>query len=245
MAFIPQTFEDLAVEKEVAMMELMSLKDSTNVERTSSISEPFNLINGVDVEATEARIAAYREENAAVIELNVQRDERDSNLLQEDEARERAEREERAEELRRQEEDERLERERDKQAIIDQLEWGNADPDRVVAKARANAAKRSKARKPTDDPSATATSSFLSRSRGALPTAKDVPHVPLQDDWYAFEDKYIVRSDYLDPLSEPIRYDTDGKMRAGGYRVVEVWERALRCAVMGLEITPMQEEVKS
>ncbi|KAG9014985.1 TFIIH/NER complex subunit [Tulasnella sp. JGI-2019a] len=257
MAFIPQTFEDLAVEKEVAVrrrivkqfnkrredfIDLRAYNDY--LEMVEDIA--FNLINGVDVEATEARIAAYREENAAVIELNVQRDERDSTLLQEDEARERAEREERAEELRRQEEEERLERERDKQSIIDQLERGNADPDRVIAKSRANAAKRTKARRPTDDPSGVAsTTSFLSRTRAALPTVKDEPHVPLQDDWYACEDKFTVRSEYLDPLSEPIRLDTEGRMCAGGYRVEEVWERALRCAVMGLEIAPVQDEAES
>ena len=35
----------------------------------------FNLINDIDIPQTEARIAAYRAENAALIELNIQREE--------------------------------------------------------------------------------------------------------------------------------------------------------------------------
>lgn len=73
------------------------------------------------MEATEAQITAYREENAAVIELNIQRDERDASTLQDDEDRDRKEREERADELRRVEEEERMEREQERQSIIDQL----------------------------------------------------------------------------------------------------------------------------
>lgn len=56
-----------------------------------------------------------------MIELNIQRDERDASTLQEDEDRDRKEREERADEIRRLEEEERLEREQDKRAIIEQL----------------------------------------------------------------------------------------------------------------------------
>lgn len=78
-----------------------------------------------------------------------------------------------------------------------------------------------------------------------MSNVKDEPHVPLQDDWYAYEDKFVVRSDYLDPVSEAVRADSDGRMRAGGYRVEEVWERALRCAVMGLEITPLTDREES
>lgn len=73
------------------------------------------------MEKTEARIIKYQQDNAAVIELNVQRDERDSSALEEDEARERRDREDRAEEIRKQEEEDRLEKEQTKQAIIDQL----------------------------------------------------------------------------------------------------------------------------
>lgn len=73
--------------------------------------------------------------------------------------------------------------------------------------------------------------------------AKDVPHVPLDDNWYACEDKYILQREYDDPFSEAVRADVQGVMRAGGYMLEQVWERALRTAVMGLGIKPVEDEV--
>lgn len=81
----------------------------------------FNLINEVDVPGTEARIAAYRAENAALIQLNIQRERMDAQELKEEEERDRHEREERMRELRREEEAERLDREKERKAIIDGL----------------------------------------------------------------------------------------------------------------------------
>jgi CDK-activating kinase assembly factor MAT1 len=81
----------------------------------------FNLINEIDIPATEARIAAYRAENAALIQLNIQREKLDAQELQEEEERDRREREERMRDLRREEEEERQEREKERRAIIDGL----------------------------------------------------------------------------------------------------------------------------
>jgi CDK-activating kinase assembly factor MAT1 len=81
----------------------------------------FNLINEIDLAATEARIAAFRAENAALIQLNIQREKLDAQELQEDEERDRREREERMRALRREEEEERQEREKERRAIIDGL----------------------------------------------------------------------------------------------------------------------------
>ncbi len=68
----------------------------------------------------------------------------------------------------------------------------------------------------------------------------DVPHVPLQDDWYAYEDLYSMRpGGYDDVFSEAVRKDREGIMRAGGYRVEEAWGRALLSAVAGLDIPPL------
>ncbi|KAG8932169.1 TFIIH/NER complex subunit [Tulasnella sp. 418] len=252
MAFIPQTFEDLAVEKEVGVRrriakefnkrredfpDLRSYNDY--LEEVEDIT--FNLINGIDIEATEARIAAYRIENAALIELNIQRDERDHVNLAEEEARERRERELRAEEERLQEEETRLEREREKQDLINKLESSNDSAFRLVAKARAEANKRAQTRKPKAT-SATNLHSRLSSASGLAILAKDEPHVPLSDDWYAYEDKFVVGSKYVDPASDYFMQDSDHRIRAGGYRIEEIWERALRCAVMGLEIRPMGQE---
>lgn len=152
---------------------------------------------------------------------------------------ERREREFRAQELRREEEEEREEREKGKREIIDKLETSNKDAAKVVAKTRANALKRSQAR-------STSTSQFTSnskllRSRAAQSTnIPDVPHVPLQDNYYTYEDKFVMRPEgYNDFLSEAVRKDREGIMRGGGYKVEEAWERALRSAVAALDLPPL------
>ena len=204
----------------------------------SDATDPaFNLINDIDIPETEARIAAYRKENAALIELNIQREEQYQKYLKEQEEAERQEREQRALELRRLEEEEREEREKERRELIDKLETSDKDAAKLVARSRAEALRRATAR----TSSTIATSSRLQRSRTAQnAVVADVPHVPFQDEWYTYDDMFELRDDYDDPASEAVRRDRDGIMRAGGYRVEEAWERALRSAVAGLEIMPLQ-----
>jgi CDK-activating kinase assembly factor MAT1 len=196
------------------------------------------LINDIDVPKAEARIAAFRAENAALIDLNIQREEQYVQALREQEEAERREREWRAQEARRQEEEEREEREKDRKEIIDRLETSNRDAAKVVAQSRAKAIKRSSARLTAT--AAVPSQTQLLRSRAAQSTEfPDVPHVPLQDDWYTYDDMFVVKESYDDPFSEAVRQDQEGVMRAGGYRVEEAWERALRSAVAGLNIPPL------
>jgi CDK-activating kinase assembly factor MAT1 len=198
----------------------------------------FNLINDIDVAETEARIARFRAENAALIELNIQREEAYAQQLREQEEVERRDREVRAQELRREEEEEREEREKGKREIIDKLETSNKDAAKVVAKTRANALKRIQARSAST--SQLTSNSRLLRSRAAQSTnVPDVPHVPLQDNYYAYEDKFTMQPEgYHDFLSEAVRKDREGIMRGGGYRVEEAWERALRSAAAALDLPP-------
>ena len=205
------------------------------------VSSAFNLINEIDLPATEARIAAFRAENAALIQLNIQREKLDAQELQEDEERDRREREERMRDLRREEEEERQEREKERRAIIEGLESAKeGSAARVIAKTRAEALKRTAARAATSAAAPTSRSKLL-RSRAAIASIiPDIPHEPLTDNWYGYDDRYTLRSFYNDRSSEAIRADHDGLMRAGGYRVEESWERAIRMAVAGLEVLPLQ-----
>ncbi|KAH7926298.1 CDK-activating kinase assembly factor [Leucogyrophana mollusca] len=249
LAFTPQTFEDLTVEKEVAVRRRIAKEfnkrrdDFQDLRAYNDYLEEvedltFNLINDIDVPQTEARIAAHRAENAALIERNVQRDEQYAHALKEQEEIERQEREQRASEARREEEMEREEREKGRREIIDRLETSSKNAAKVIAKSRAEANKRSSARTAAD--TVLKSNAQLLRSRAAQSTVvPDVPHVPLQDDWYAYEDIYTLMSSYEDPYSEAVRKDREGIMRAGGYRVEEAWERALRSAVMGLDLLPL------
>jgi CDK-activating kinase assembly factor MAT1 len=143
----------------------------------------------------------------------------------------------RAQELLREEEEEREEREKGRREIIDRLETSDKNAAKVIAQSRAKAIKRSSAKSVA---AVTQSHAHLLRSRAAQSTdVPDVPHVPLQDNWYAYEDLYVVKESYHDPASMAVREDREGIMRAGGYRVEEAWERALRSAVAGLYLPPL------
>jgi CDK-activating kinase assembly factor MAT1 len=198
----------------------------------------FNLINDIDVAQTEARIAAYRAENAALIELNIQRDETYARELREQEEGDRRERELRATQLRQQEEEEREEREKERREIIDKLETSDKSAAKVIAKSKANALKRASARMAASA-NVVHSNAKLLRTRAAVDVL-DLPHVPFQDNWYSYEDKYQVDPNgYDDFFSEAVRKDREGIMRAGGYTIEEAWERALRYAVAALDLSPL------
>lgn len=250
LAFMPQTFEDLGVEKEVAVRrrlakdfnkkredfpDLMTYNDY--LEEVEDIT--FNLINDIDVAKTEARITKFRQENAAIIEANIQRDESYATSLREKEDIERREREDTARRLAQEVEEERTMREMERQQLIDKLEHSDKDARKLVAKSRADRLKQQQARAAASGSTTQRDTSKAIRTRAAQSTVPDPPHVPLQDDWYAYEDKFALRSGgYYDPISEAIRKDADGIMRAGGYVVEDIWERAIRTAVAGLDISP-------
>ncbi|KAG8821281.1 TFIIH/NER complex subunit [Serendipita sp. 399] len=137
--FTTQTFEDLTVEREVAIRRRIAKEFNKRQENFPDLKSyndyleevediASNLINGIDVEKMEARIAAYKAENAALIELNIQREERDLMNAQEEEERQRQEREERANEIRREEELERAERAKEGLKILEGLARGINDP---------------------------------------------------------------------------------------------------------------------
>lgn len=251
LAFNPQTFEDLAVEKEVAIRRRVSKEFNKRREDFPDLRSyndylemvediMFNLINEINVPETEARIAAYRAENAALIQLNIQREKLELQEIAEDEERERLHKEERIRLIRQEEEEERLEREYEKKAIIEGLETskeGNAA--KVIALKRAEAHKRNAAKAAL----LSATSQVRSTTRPRqtpVSTVPDVPHVPITDNWYSYDDEFTLRKDYNDAASAAALADREGIMRAGGYRVDEAWERAIRMAIAGLEISPLQ-----
>lgn len=159
--------------------------------------------------------------------------------LKEQEEADRRERENRAMELRREEEEEREEREKGKREIIDKLETSDKNASKIISKSRANAAKKSLAR--SASVAVLQSSAKLLRSRAAQSTfIPDAPHVPLDDDWYAYEDMFEMRNGgYQDFLSEAVRKDREGIMRGGGYRIEEAWQRALRSAVAALDLPPL------
>lgn len=158
---------------------------------------------------------------------------------QEEEERLRLERLERAKEIRREEELERIERAKESQKILEELaRVGNAqEAARIVALSRQAAAKRAEARLAALNAASMATMS--SKRRGDEAVIPDPPHKPMADNWYAYEDRYVLRREYEDSVSELVRGDLERLMRAGGYRVEDAWDRAIRFAVAGLEERPL------
>ncbi|KAJ6547115.1 CDK-activating kinase assembly factor MAT1-domain-containing protein [Mycena capillaripes] len=258
LAFTPQTFEDLGVEKEIAIRRRVAKEFNKRLEDFSNLREfndyledvediTFNLINDVDPVGTEARIAAYREANAALTLLNSQREEAYIHSLRQAEELERKEREMRAEELRREEEEERQEKESGKREIIERLERSEGkDAAKVVQRTKRERAEREASRKGVV-PGKGAQALLRARMAAAAATAatKDTPHIPYQDDYYVYDDMFVLQSVYVDPASEAVRKDREGIMRAGGYRVEEAWERAVRSAVAGLDLWPLDSNPDS
>ncbi|KAH7342073.1 CDK-activating kinase assembly factor MAT1-domain-containing protein [Rhizoctonia solani] len=252
MGFMAQTFEDLGVEKEVAIRRRIAKHFNKRLEDFDSLQEyndyleevetiAFNLVNDIDVAAMEAKIAEHRAANAALIELNEQREAREAASLRDIEERERLDRQQRAEEARRAEEEEERERERSKLELINQLESSNAPASRVLAKAKAQQRQRETMRNPG---STMPSSSALLRAKAAAraEAAVDVPHVPITDHWSAETHRFTLKESYDDALSIGVRADPRGVMRAGGYIIEQAWSRALSCGVMGLDIPPLRGE---
>lgn len=139
--------------------------------------------------------------------------------------------------LRREEEEEREEREKERREIIDKLETSNKNAAQLIAKSRANAAKRSSAR--TVSAPMVQSSAKLLRTRAAI-DLPDVPHVPFLDDFYRYDEPIALKQGgYDDMYSQAVRRDREGIMRGGGYMVEEAWARALRDSYAGLAISPL------
>jgi CDK-activating kinase assembly factor MAT1 len=201
------------------------------------------MIHDIDREAIKKRIEDYKAANAVIIAANIKREAEYAQALKDQEDHARKEREFRAEELRKQEDEEREERERNRKEIIDKLETSDKAASKLIAKTREKAMKRNEAKSSSTTLSFQAVSAQTLRARAAQSTViVDPPHVALQDDWYSYDNLFhIPEGGYNDPYTEEVRRDRKGEQRAGGYRVEEAWERALRSSVASLDLMPLRE----
>ncbi|KZP02758.1 CDK-activating kinase assembly factor [Athelia psychrophila] len=204
LAFTPQTFEDLGVEKEVAIRRRIAKEFNKRREDFPDLRSFNDYLE--EVEDIVARL--YPVSHVPYPEA-----------------------------------EEREERERSHRDILEGLEAGGAaDTAKVIARSRAAALKRASARTASASAGAAASFAQLLRARaapGAGAAVPDVPHVPLQDEWDACEGMYELRAAYADGASDAVRRDREGIMRAGGYQVQDAWDRAIRCAVAGLDVPPL------
>ncbi|GAA5932474.1 TFIIH/NER complex subunit TFB3 [Sporobolomyces koalae] len=157
--FQPQMFENLEVQKEVAIRKRTAKifnKQREDFQTEAAYNDyleeyesiTFSLIHsiGSDLAQTEAKIRSYELQNRQSIEENEERLERERDEL---ERRERGEKEWRESEKRRYEleaEEDRKAKEDERKLVLEALESGNADADAILAAAKASSRKRSSAR---------------------------------------------------------------------------------------------------
>ncbi|KAK9895734.1 CDK-activating kinase assembly factor [Cystobasidium minutum MCA 4210] len=270
--FMPQTYEDLGVEKEVVIRKRIAKifnktqEDFPDLKTYNDYLElvedlTFNLINSIDVEETDRRILAYQRENAEQIDTQLSYEDQQAELVRLRDEEERRLKAERALEFAKQDAEEKKERQAAENELIRALEETSDDVSakEVIKKQRAVALKKSSARHAlqstapnTSDSKPSLLSKYMGFNRSTFSQQeKDQfePEDPLQDYdtlWYDYRDLFELKSEentYRDEPSEAaIR---DAKKRAGGFDVkISVWERSIRSAVMGLTIRPLGSQVQ-
>ncbi|GAA5977490.1 hypothetical protein JCM11641_000980 [Rhodosporidiobolus odoratus] len=278
--FQPQIFQNLEVQKEVAVRRRVAkifnkrpedfpTPSSYNDYLETSESLTFSLIHsiGSDLVQTESKIRSYELANRQSIEVN---EERGFMEREEEERRERGEREwkkREGERVRWEREEEEREREEERRRVVRELEQGDLPPEAILAasaaRTRTNALKRSSARGSSSSPHDPSSSfhdqdvafaklQFLSSLGGGGSSSLEgadeetEPIDPLED--------YILYDDYTSLftlLSPPSAYQGDigtlvrrerERGTEGGFRVEEVWEKAVRGAVVGLWEVPLGQD---
>ncbi|GAB7349431.1 hypothetical protein MBLNU459_g8541t1 [Dothideomycetes sp. NU459] len=252
-----QTFEDIQVEREVDIRrrvaavfnrredEFDSLLDYNNyLNEVEDIT--FNLVNRIDVEETEKRMASYANQNSTSISANAALA---SEEMQDYSALQAAEREQarlRREAARREEEEERRAKAEGKQDIINRLATGTGDADMIAEEGhRVTLKKRLDKRAAVDRQRQLQAGSIAKNSLNTgsgfmikgLKTRKDTgPEAPYDpfgglkftNEYHVLQDRYDW--DWLNDLVD------DVSIVAGGYSLHEFHSRALCEAFSGLGI---------
>jgi len=213
------------------------------------LTTAFNLLNDSDVAATEAKIAAYQADNAALIAANQHKTAMESLTQSE---REEIEKRARAERMRMIEDAERVEKVEEakvKAEMVQALERGGR---KAVQEIQERAAKAKADR-------AAALAAMVPPSLAALYRAQQVddrPHAPTSpayagpyvaipydnpDDapWNSW---YDLKSEYADGRSGVVwaKEDREGKVRGGGWDLNLFWEMEVRSAVEALTLEPLR-----
>ncbi|KAI9682122.1 MAG: TFIIH/NER complex subunit [Caeruleum heppii] len=259
--FRKQTFEDIQVEKEVDVRKRVAQTFNRRPEEFESLlaynnyleeveTITFDLLNGIDAQKTEAKLAAYAAQNAASISHNTTLEQREHATA---EARQAAEKEQarlRREAARREEDEERRELESGRKEVLDRLARGDGDADNIAREGQKVLLKRSSARRQRDltqpsNPSSTdvfrgtsangaADTSFF--IKGLKPTAVPEPEKPYDPfGGLSLRREYFTLQDFYEhPWLDAAR--TDLTITSGGYDVQEYCTRTLTEAFSGLGV---------
>ncbi|ORX39285.1 CDK-activating kinase assembly factor MAT1-domain-containing protein [Kockovaella imperatae] len=268
--FAHQTFEDLKVEKEVSVRRRMAKyynkneKDfATKREYNDYLEEAeditFNLLNDIDVEATEARITEFARKNAEIIAANEKK--RALEMINEGEREEvlRKAKEERARMVAEYDRKEEIESERIQQEVLEAVARGDHKlAQDIESRGKREAAVRAEALAAAIPPSI---ASLLTdpRARSLQASAgsngEHTQHQPGSPSYsgrfvaYPYSDPseapalrwFNLMDDYVDyrPGVIDAKRNKDGKYRGGGFDLGQFWEMEIRTAVEALGIEPL------
>ncbi|KAK9239767.1 CDK-activating kinase assembly factor MAT1-domain-containing protein [Lipomyces kononenkoae] len=250
--FKRQLFSDVRVEREVDVRKRVAKVFNRRQEEFASLKDYndyleevetaiFNLVNKVDVEATEARLEAYEAANAQAIAANASlqsREAENAKLMQNlEEERRRQQRTSALEESLAEQE---LKREVERKVIKELATAKEGEAESAVRKAFAAAqktvqlkkssARRSGRQTPAVSFEDTALSMIQSKS-ATNATRDDLPYDPLEGEEY-INDLYTVRDHYYDPFLDNI--ENSQQAIASGFGVKNVYEQVLFEAFLGL-----------
>ncbi|KAI8354559.1 CDK-activating kinase assembly factor MAT1-domain-containing protein [Choanephora cucurbitarum] len=246
-----QIFEDLAVEKEVRIRKRAARVFNKRPEDFSSLRAyndylemvediTFNLMNEVDVAETEAKIAAYEQENKDSIAANQARSVNEQRVRSYQDELDKQEREQKHKEYLQQLEDERRQKELEKSDIIAELANSNKSAQSVIQSRQATALKRSSALKQSNTTTKSSMPSWISSVMDSDHAAKEAES--LFDPYelaYEYTSGYIVRESYQDPTVDYL--NNNKQARAGGYTARFAHQRALMSAFTGVLCSPLQD----
>lgn len=255
--FRKQTFEDVQVEREVDVRrrvaqvlnrteaEFQTLRAYNNyLEEVETLT--FNLLQGIDVPATEAKLAAYANQNAASIAHNAAVQSKESQTKDARLAGQKEQALRRREAAAREDDLERRERDEGRKEIHNNLAHGpKGEAEQIVKDTRRVVLKQSTARRSKQqqrqhlhdgtDPAAGANGdASLFTIEGLKPVVQDEPE-QLFDPFGGLDFRpryYSLQEDYDHPWLEKAK--TDPAITAGGYDVSEYYARTMLEAFAGL-----------
>ena len=205
----------------------------------------FNLINKIDVEASEKRINAYLEANRGEIAKNSTREKQNAITQESRIALERETAQRRREEALKEDEEARLERDASRRNVIDQLARGDGDARDIVRDSQKVKLKKSSARSDTLDKSRLSADAekYSSENQDAglvfrgLKKREDAKSEKAYDvyDGIHLEKRYFVVQDtyewkWFDDARKEQQYVV------GGYQLPDYYSRALTDAFSGLGV---------
>ncbi|CAG8621741.1 2203_t:CDS:2 [Paraglomus brasilianum] len=222
--FAIATFEDLLVEKEIKIRKRIAHHFNKRQEDFPSLKEyndyleevekiAWNLINGISLEETEAKIKAYQQENHDLIAANAQRmlqEEKLAKLVEEQELKEKQSEFEKYQKT--------LEEERKMKATL---------KDEFIEELRSSKQTADHSASTSLDIASSGVGMWLGLDREHLDDSmKDYNPAATE---YADVDGYTLREKYYDPFTEVL-----GLSKTGGFNIKFVHERALQAAFSGI-----------